>query len=147
MKNQENSSSEYLAKEIDYLRSTYLELRKETRDLEMYAIVTVGAIWSWYVTTISSGKDHTNYSIVLDYILWLPHMVAILFGARAMGVYMQMRRTKKYLEVLEENANLPAEVGWEKYLNHDWSRAIWPITAVAFWSLLSIFTGIVAFGS
>ena len=127
-----NSSLEYLAKEIDYLRSTYLELRKETRALETYAILTVGAFCSWYI------KDSGTFQDTI--LLWLPHIISLLFSVRAIGVYMQMRTIRKYLEKLEVNSALPENLGWEGFLNQEWTRAIWPITAIIFWTSLNLIT-------
>ncbi len=134
MNDQFISSSEYLVKEIEYLRRTFSDLRNETRALETYTLLSVGAIWSWYATNSSSSQ--------VDFVLWLPFIVVNLFGIRALGVYMQMRTIRKYLEKLEATLNLPGELGWEHFLNVHKTRAIWPITAFAFWITLSILTSI-----
>jgi hypothetical protein len=56
---------------------------------------------------------------------------------------MQMRTIKKYLEKLEAAVKLPGELGWENFLNKDKTRTIWPVTAFAFWTTLSVLTIIV----
>ena len=127
-------SLEYLEKEVDYLRSTYSEHRKETRALETYALLAVGAVWSWCAT-------NSSYSQV-PFVLWVPFIIANLFGIRAFGVYMQMRTIQKYLANLEKTEKLPCELGWEDFIGKDYTRAIWPITAFIFWGTLCILTSI-----
>ncbi len=132
MNESDNNSSEYLVKEVDYLRSTYVELRKETRALETYAILTVGAFCSWYI------KDSGVFQNTI--LLWLPHMISLLFSLRAIGVYMQMCTIRKYLVKLESHLARPKDFGWEQFLNDNWTRGIWPATAIVFWTSLNIIT-------
>lgn len=136
MNEQGSNSSEYLDKEIDYLRNTYLALRKETRDLESYTLLAIGVIWSWFAT--NSNATHAVF------IVWLPLILVQLFGIRALGVFMQMRTIRKYLKQIE-NDKLPSGSGWENFLEQDKARFIWPITAFSFWTALTILAIIVPF--
>jgi hypothetical protein len=131
MNNRLNNTEEYLNNEINFLRTNFADLRKETRALETYTLISVSAIWSWCAA--NSNSSHVIY------LIWLPVLMVILFGIRAFGVYLQMITIKRYLVEIENNT-ISNDFGWEKFQRNSKLREIWPITAFAFWIILSVVT-------
>ena len=135
MQDETTDSADYFVREQAYLRDTYAALRKETRELETYTLLAVGAIWSWCAA--NSGTGH------IAYLVWLPVVIVGLFGMRAFGVYLHMRALNRYLSTLE--SRLCDSTGWMHFAAASDYRWIWPATAFVFWVTLTVLTLLVPF--
>jgi hypothetical protein len=128
------TASEFFAKQTEYLRTRLSANIDETASLERYSIALTGAMWAWMAThrPLPSGL-----------IPWLPVLLTILLGVRAMVVYGRIRSIRQYLTRAEEAAGVPKEVRW--FVTEELAGSRWrPATAVAWWSGLTVVN--VAFG-
>mgnify|MGYP000409085972 CR=1 FL=1 len=134
MKLNDEKSWEYFQKETEYLRNIYVDLRKETRSLEVYSLMMVGAIWSWCASNPTSTT--------VFYLAWLAFIATSLFGMRSLGIYFQMRTIREYLLEIESFYDTENDIGWEQFQNKEPLRVIWPVTSIIFWAILSISTSL-----
>lgn len=123
------SAAGYIEHEIEHLRSLYQEYAGQTVELERYAVLVTGGIWSWYVA------NRTIPGIAS--LLWVPVLTTVLFGLRAWGVYGEMTRIARYLHHVERSQSLPDGVGWLEYTRRH-PRALRVATAYVFWGVLHV---------
>jgi hypothetical protein len=132
-----SSDREFLVDEVEQVRKDYQSLIEETRRLERYAIVVVGATWSW----CASNTDNFAFSLLV----WFPAAAVTLFGLRAAAIHVQARAARHYLVKVEHALGLPNELGWGADQNRQSGGipAVVAITAYAFWAVVSIGTVVV----
>jgi|GEM_PF-1581291 len=123
--------TKYLSDEMDYLRSAYMEAVRETRVLERYALVATGVIWSWLAVNDAQG--------VMGYIVWFPAIITWLLGLRSWGIFKLLLSLRRYFALVEQSAELPGKLGWEKHKVDDRERfevkTVW-----LFWFVLQTLT-------
>lgn len=125
-------SDEFHLKEYECLRREIEVILQDTRSLEKYIVVTIGAIWAW-LHSIKSA----------DWMWCIPCVFAILGATRAFGINKSFEVFHAYILKLEESfSKTGTPEGWEHFLEtHDtgFSKG-----SVLFWVLLILSTIIVA---
>jgi len=125
----------FLTKECEHLRQTYYESIKEIQTLERYCLVTVGAIWSWCAANLSQPSSQI--------VIWIPVLIAPLFGLRAWGIYRTLAAMRRYLHRVEAAFQLPDALGWERY-HGEHPDPVQVASGYAFWIALQALTGVAA---
>jgi len=125
---------EFLLKELEQVRKDYEGFIEETRRLERYAIVVIGATWSW----CASHEDSFAFSLLV----WFPAVACALFGSRAAAIHIQARAARRYIAKVERALELPIELGWaaDQMQQSTGIPAVVAITAYVFWFVVSVGT-------
>ncbi len=126
--------------EITYLRNTYAEAIKETRNHERFSLLSTGMIWSWYAINVMKHPDQKSFSIIL----LIPAVITFLLGIRAWGISVYMQKIRTYLVKIEKVYCLPDYFGWEQNTDNDHSR-LEIYTVYLYWFLLQTATIVVPF--
>lgn len=140
MKKLTSEQEAFFKDEISYLRNTFSDAVKETRNHERYSLLSTGIIWSWYAINIMKSSWQKDFTIIL----WMPAVITFLFGIRSWGISMIMLKIQDYLLKIEETYCLPDGLGWEQHIEHDRSR-FEILTVYLFWFLLQSATIVVPF--
>ena len=132
-----SSDREFLVDEVKQVREDYQSFIEETRRLERYAIVVVGATWSW----CASNTGSFEFSLLV----WFPAAAVTLFGLRAAAIHVQARAARHYLVKVEHALGVPKTLGWGADQNRQSGGipAVVAITAYLFWVVVSIGTVVV----
>ncbi len=131
------TNSEYLINEANYLRESFDTSAKEIGMLERYALLTTGTIWAWIVSNV----DNSAFNI--EYIIWLPLFIQVLFGLRAWSVYNDMRALLNYISEIEKSFKLTSNLGWAQYWTRNRSKYR-STTGYVFWIILNLATILIA---
>jgi hypothetical protein len=99
------TASEFLLKEYEAVRREMDAAVKETRTLERYALVAVGAIWSWVV-----ASDRPEF----DPLKWLPALLVGFLAFRAVALTLHVDFIARYLAKAEKAFVLPDGLGFEQ---------------------------------
>lgn len=94
---------EYLQKECEYLRTRMASNIDETAALERYAIAVTGALWAWI---------GTHNITAIHMLFWLPLLLTMFLGLRALAVYARIKSIREYLAKLDIAAKVPHGLGW-----------------------------------
>lgn len=105
---------EYLIQESEYVRQSILPLINNLQALERYALLTTGVIWSWAATNSQSPGVRLLY--------WLPLLIQVLLGIRALVTWKSLYAQIKYLSQLERKIIGEEPYGLGTYLIHEWGN-------------------------
>jgi hypothetical protein len=125
---------DYLQKEAEYLRAAILTLIDKIEELERYALLTTGAIWSWAVT------NSQNPSV--RFLLWAPFVIQSLFAFRALVKWKHLKLHMEYLAKLESQMELKSAMGIGSFILQKWGNLA-RRTGATFWISLSLITVLV----
>jgi hypothetical protein len=125
-------SEEFHLMEYECLRREIEVVLQDTRSLEKYIVVAIGAIWAW----LHSIKT-------ADWMWCIPCLFAILGAIRAFGINKSFGVFHMYILKLEEAyVKTGAPEGWEHFIEkHDTGYGK---GSVLFWTLLILATIVVA---
>ena len=138
------SSEHSLAGEEFYLeeyKALRAELASRVRDyaaMERYAVGACAAIYAW----IAKDGEHVSKAV-----WWVPVLVSMLAGARAVGMLRRMEGYSAYMRKIEHLMGLSSELpGWETYRNgqRELSSRMITMSAWTLWCVLNIVTVTVA---
>ncbi|MGH7515604.1 MAG: hypothetical protein ACREOQ_22095 [Gemmatimonadales bacterium] len=122
---------EWLKKEIE-------SAVHETRALERYTLVGTAVVWAFLV------KD--AYPRAPDVLWWIPFVLSILAGLRVLALYVGIAPRASYLKEIEKMASHSGgPAGWEQHWEGAPSRTWDGRTAILFWVLLILATGLIPF--
>jgi len=127
---------DYLQKEAEYLREAILTLIDKIEELERYALLTTGAIWSWAVA------NSQNPSVRIRILLWVPFIIQSLFAYRALVKWRHLKLHMEYLAMLESQMELKSAMGIGSFILQKWGKLA-RRTGAIFWILLSLITVLV----
>jgi len=103
-------------------------------DLERYALLATGAIWTWLATAIDSDWNPA--------LKWLPLLLNMFFALRAVGLSLRARKINAYLAAAEKHFSVPPELALENAYK---PRTLERLTVWAFWPLLLAATLVLPF--
>ena len=134
-----SAQQEFLAKEIEIVRTSYSALIEETRRLERYSIFVTGLTWGW------CASNTTNYAFNL--LIWFPAVACNLFGLRAGAIHWQSLAARAYLELVEREFDLQNGLGWAstQIRQSKGVAALSAATAYLFWAVVGIGTIVVPY--
>jgi hypothetical protein len=122
---------EWLKKEIE-------SAVQETRALERYTLVGTAVVWAFLVKEA--------YPRAPDVFWWIPFVLSILAGLRVLALYVGIAPRASYLKKIEEmGLHSGGPAGWERHWEAATSRGWDSWTAVLFWVLLILATGLIPF--
>ncbi|ABW32842.1 hypothetical protein [Acaryochloris marina] len=121
------TESEYLEKEAEYTRAAVLTLIDKIEELERYALITTGAIWSWAAAN--------NQSSAIHYLLWSPFFINSLFAFRAYVKWRHLKLHMEYLANLESKLDLKISIGIGNTTLKKWGKLA-EKTGSSFWIIL-----------
>jgi hypothetical protein len=119
---------EYLEKECEYLRTRLSTNIDETAALERLAITATGGLWAWI---------GTHGATAVPVLFWLPLLLTLFLGFRAIAVYLRIKSIRTYLAKLEAAANVPRGLGWIACLEGSGGRYR-VLTANLFWAGINL---------
>jgi hypothetical protein len=113
-----------------------LQLSTVTRyvELERYALISTGAIWSWLAGITSADWDPA--------LKWLPFGINLFFFIRAIGLIFRTREIGRYLADAEEYFVVPTKLALEGRYN-PWGLKM--ITVWSFWVALLLATAVLPY--
>ena len=103
-------------------------------ELERYALLSTGAIWTWLATTIDSDWNPA--------LKWLPLLLNAFFALRAIGLVLRTREITAYLAAAEKHFSVPPQLALESAYK---PRSLKMLTVWAFWPLLLAATLVLPF--
>jgi hypothetical protein len=124
----------FRVKHWEQLRAEMNQSLARVVELERYALLSTGAIWTALAATTGSDWDPV--------IKWLPLVLNTFFALRALGFVMRMRELARHLVAAERHFGLPPEVASEE---RSTARRLTFITALVFWPLLLATTFVLPF--
>jgi hypothetical protein len=122
---------EWLKKEIE-------SAVEETRALERYSLVGTALVWAFLV------KDVCQCPPIVFW--WIPFVLSLLAGLRALALYLGIDPRASYLKQIEARGLQSGGLGgWEEYWQSAKRRRWVGKTALLFWVLLILGTGLIPF--
>jgi hypothetical protein len=133
-----NESFQYYLREHETLREEIDAFIAQTQQMELYALISAGLIWTWLAT--NSDKIEEN----MRWVWWIPFLIAIMGAIRSLALLLMIMRLAGYIKRMEEKfcelrPDLP---GWENYhqsIQRPWLGA----TGWIFWIVLLAILGFV----
>ncbi len=95
-------------KEFDFLRADIQALEAEIRVMERYALIAVGAIWTWFATEMPERFEVAAY---------LSIAMGVLGALRSIALLAHMGAKATYSSYVEEVASDSRLGGWERYFD------------------------------
>jgi hypothetical protein len=137
-----------MLEEYRALRSEILELIKETRFLDTFAVTSIGVVWAWLLVE-QPGQPALAQKYYIG--LWLPLAISLVILFRRIMVSMSMMMAGDYISDLEKiiygTSDAPGpKLGWETQLRSEksskWFLYNFPVH-FAFWSAVLILSAVV----
>ncbi len=123
--------NEYLIEEAEYTRQTILFLIDKLQELERYALLTTGAIWSWAIANSQAQG--------IRLLWWSPLIIQSLFALRALVTWKNLSSHLEYLSEIEKEIMGEGSFGLGAYLQKKWGKLPGRSGAL-FWVLLIVIT-------
>jgi hypothetical protein len=115
----------FMLKHWERLHAEMNEVVSRYVELERYALLSTGAIWTWLATTIDSDWNPA--------LKWLPLLLNAFFALRAIGLVLRTREITAYLAAAEKHFSVPPQLALENAYK---PRSLKMLTVWAFWPLL-----------
>ena len=125
---------EFLLKHWDGFRTELDDTVTRYVELERYALISTGAIWSWLAGITGADWDPA--------LKWLPFGLNLFFFIRAIGLVLRTREIGGYLEAAEEYFSVPTKLALEGQYN---PRSLKMITVWSFWVALLLATAVIPY--
>ena len=125
-------NKDFHMKEYESLKREIINLVRDSRKLEVYAIGALGGFYAWFL----SKKDGVSRP---ELILLIPLLVALLGSWRAWAIFVRLRDIAEYLIEVEKEFALADNglPGWETHLKTV-AGSPFLTSAIGFWCTLVV---------